>query len=147
VTLTSIITIATGGSHTILFLLISLLLLFLLLLLLLLLLVLLLLLYYYIVTGGSHTTTITTTIITYYYYFYRWFLHYITIIITNTDRWFSHADTGRLLVREGTLVLPNVQQSDAGSYFCNASNAHGSEVMEVKLSVTAPLSAHVHPPR
>jgi hypothetical protein len=71
-------------------------------------------------------------------------------------RWFHRSNqnqqitidgSGRLLVRDGTLVIPNVKQSDAGSYFCNASNAQGSEVMEVKLTVSASLTANIQPNR
>ncbi|XP_065347787.1 cell adhesion molecule Dscam2-like isoform X4 [Cloeon dipterum] len=73
---------------------------------------------------------------------YRWFHR------TGQNQQQANIDgSGRLLVRDGTLVIPNVKQSDAGSYFCNASNAQGSEVMEVKLSVTATLEVTMQPNR
>ncbi|XP_068082151.1 cell adhesion molecule Dscam2 [Anabrus simplex] len=70
-------------------------------------------------------------------------------------RWFFRQKTHetpldeaeRYLVRDGTLVIPNVKESDAGAYFCNASNKEGSEVLELQLSVVAPLQVHVHPSR
>ncbi|XP_059481325.1 cell adhesion molecule Dscam2-like isoform X4 [Neocloeon triangulifer] len=72
---------------------------------------------------------------------YRWFHR------TGQNQQANIDGSGRMLVREGTLVIPNVKQSDAGSYFCNASNSQGSEVMEVKLAVNAPLAVTMQPNR
>lgn len=52
---------------------------------------------------------------------------------------------GRYVVRDGSLIIHSVQESDAGSYMCTASNSEGSESMEVRLTVSAPLSVHVQP--
>lgn len=56
-------------------------------------------------------------------------------------------ESDRFMVRDGTLVIANVKKTDSGVYFCNASNKEGSEVLEMHLSVTSPLSVHVHPSR
>ncbi|OAD61177.1 Down syndrome cell adhesion molecule-like protein Dscam2 [Eufriesea mexicana] len=53
--------------------------------------------------------------------------------------------SGHYVVRDGSLVIQGVQETDAGSYMCTASNSEGSESMEVKLTVSAPLSVHVQP--
>ncbi|XP_017876806.1 Down syndrome cell adhesion molecule-like protein Dscam2 isoform X3 [Ceratina calcarata] len=53
--------------------------------------------------------------------------------------------SGRYLVKDGSLIIQGVQESDAGSYTCTASNSEGSESMEVRLTVSAPLSVHVQP--
>ena len=53
----------------------------------------------------------------------------------------------RYIVRDGTLVISAVRESDAGTYLCNASNKEGSETLEVQLSVSSPLQVVVHPSR
>ncbi|XP_052128086.1 cell adhesion molecule Dscam2-like isoform X2 [Frankliniella occidentalis] len=53
----------------------------------------------------------------------------------------------RFTVRDGTLSFASVRESDAGTYYCNASNSEGSEVLELTLQVWAPLAVHVLPPR
>jgi hypothetical protein len=53
--------------------------------------------------------------------------------------------TERHIVRDGTLVITTVRESDAGTYLCNASNKEGSETLEVQLSVSSPLQVLVHP--
>ncbi|XP_046620086.1 Down syndrome cell adhesion molecule-like protein Dscam2 isoform X2 [Neodiprion virginianus] len=53
--------------------------------------------------------------------------------------------SGRLTVRDGSLVIQAVQEADAGSYLCIASNNQGSETLEVRLTVSAPLGVHVQP--
>ncbi|XP_033213818.1 Down syndrome cell adhesion molecule-like protein Dscam2 [Belonocnema kinseyi] len=71
-----------------------------------------------------------------------------------TNRWYYNRQqrdepieesSGHFLVRDGSLIIQNVQEEDAGSYMCTASNSEGSETMEVKLTVSAPLSVHVQP--
>ncbi|XP_043479175.1 Down syndrome cell adhesion molecule-like protein Dscam2 isoform X3 [Leptopilina heterotoma] len=71
-----------------------------------------------------------------------------------TNRWYYNRNqrdepidesSGHFLVRDGSLIIQNVQESDGGSYMCTASNSEGSETMEVKLTVSAPLSVHVQP--
>ncbi|KAK1131197.1 hypothetical protein K0M31_017485 [Melipona bicolor] len=52
---------------------------------------------------------------------------------------------GHYVVRDGSLIVQGVQESDAGSYMCTSSNSEGSESMEVRLTVSAPLSVHVQP--
>ncbi|XP_076760113.1 cell adhesion molecule Dscam2 isoform X3 [Xylocopa sonorina] len=73
---------------------------------------------------------------------------------TPTNRWYYNRNqreepvedsSGRYLVRDGSLIIQGVQESDAGSYMCTASNSEGSESMEVRLTVSAPLSVHVQP--
>ena len=51
------------------------------------------------------------------------------------------------MVRDGTLVVTSVRESDAGTYLCNASNKEGSETLEVQLSVSSPLQVLMHPTR
>ncbi|XP_043529501.1 brother of CDO-like, partial [Frieseomelitta varia] len=53
--------------------------------------------------------------------------------------------SGHYVVRDGSLIVQGVQESDAGSYMCTASNSEGSESMEVRLTVSAPLNVHVQP--
>nr|CAD7393258.1 unnamed protein product [Timema cristinae] len=68
---------------------------------------------------------------------------------TTLFRWFyrqnAHEtpieEVDHFLVRDGTLVIPSVKESDAGTYFCNASNKEGSEVLEMQLSVSASLQS------
>ncbi|XP_051167558.1 cell adhesion molecule Dscam2-like isoform X4 [Leptopilina boulardi] len=71
-----------------------------------------------------------------------------------TNRWYYNRNqrdepidesSGHFLVRDGSLIIQNVQELDAGSYMCTASNSEGSGSMEVKLTVSAPLSVHVQP--
>ncbi|XP_069692741.1 cell adhesion molecule Dscam2-like [Periplaneta americana] len=71
-------------------------------------------------------------------------------------RWVYHQQNGheasldgtdRHMVRDGTLVITAVRESDAGTYLCNASNKEGSETLEVQLSVSSPLQVLVHPSR
>ncbi|XP_060817476.1 cell adhesion molecule Dscam2-like isoform X2 [Bombus pascuorum] len=73
---------------------------------------------------------------------------------TPTNRWYYNRNqreepvedsTGHYVVRDGSLIIQGVQESDAGSYMCSASNSEGSESMEVRLTVSAPLSVHVQP--
>ncbi|KAE8741842.1 hypothetical protein FOCC_FOCC012628, partial [Frankliniella occidentalis] len=45
------------------------------------------------------------------------------------------------------MSFASVRESDAGTYYCNASNSEGSEVLELTLQVWAPLAVHVLPPR
>lgn len=49
------------------------------------------------------------------------------------------------MVRDGSLVIHSVQEADAGSYLCTATNNEGSETLEVRLTVSAPLGVHVQP--
>jgi hypothetical protein len=49
------------------------------------------------------------------------------------------------VVRDGSLIIQNVEENDAGSYMCVASNSEGSETLEIRLTVSAPLSVHVQP--
>ncbi|EEB19411.1 Down syndrome cell adhesion molecule precursor, putative [Pediculus humanus corporis] len=49
------------------------------------------------------------------------------------------------IVQDGILVISNVKISNQGTYYCRAKNKEGSEILEMHLVVTAPLSAHVHP--
>lgn len=53
--------------------------------------------------------------------------------------------SGHYVVRDGSLIVQGAQENDAGSYMCTASNSEGSESMEVRLTVSAPLSVHVQP--
>lgn len=49
------------------------------------------------------------------------------------------------MVRDGSLIIQNVEENDAGSYMCVASNSEGSETLEIRLTVSAPLNVHVQP--
>jgi len=53
--------------------------------------------------------------------------------------------SGHYVVRDGSLIIQNVEENDAGSYMCVASNSEGSETLEIRLTVSAPLSVHVQP--
>ncbi|XP_053999258.1 cell adhesion molecule Dscam2-like isoform X3 [Hylaeus anthracinus] len=73
---------------------------------------------------------------------------------TPTNRWYYNRNqreepiedsSGHYLVRDGSLIVQGVQENDAGSYMCTTSNSEGSESMEVRLTVSAPLSVHVQP--
>ncbi|XP_076394369.1 cell adhesion molecule Dscam2 isoform X2 [Megachile rotundata] len=73
---------------------------------------------------------------------------------TPTNRWYYNRNqreepiedtSGHYMVRDGSLIIQGVQENDAGSYMCTASNSEGSESMEVRLTVSAPLSVHVQP--
>ncbi|XP_017790457.1 PREDICTED: Down syndrome cell adhesion molecule-like protein Dscam2 [Habropoda laboriosa] len=73
---------------------------------------------------------------------------------TPTNRWYYNRNqreepiedtSGHYVVRDGSLIIQGVQESDAGSYMCTASNSEGNESMEVRLTVSAPLSVHVQP--
>nr|XP_031839913.1 Down syndrome cell adhesion molecule-like protein Dscam2 isoform X3 [Nomia melanderi] len=73
---------------------------------------------------------------------------------TPTNRWYYNRNqreepiedsAGHYVVRDGSLIIQGVQENDTGSYMCTASNSEGSESMEVRLTVSAPLSVHVQP--
>lgn len=49
------------------------------------------------------------------------------------------------MVRDGSLIIQSIEENDAGSYMCTASNSEGSETLEIRLTVSAPLSVHVQP--
>lgn len=53
--------------------------------------------------------------------------------------------SGHYIVRDGSLIIQGVQENDAGSYMCIASNSEGTETLEVRLTVSAPLSVLVQP--
>lgn len=53
--------------------------------------------------------------------------------------------SGHYVVRDGSLIIQNVEENDGGSYMCVASNSEGSETLEIRLTVSAPLSVHVQP--
>ncbi|XP_043279367.1 Down syndrome cell adhesion molecule-like protein Dscam2 isoform X3 [Venturia canescens] len=72
-----------------------------------------------------------------------------------TNRWYFRRDqreepiddlSTHFGVRDGCLIIHGVLENDGGSYLCTASNAEGSDSLEVKLAVSAPLSVHVQPP-
>ncbi|EGI65012.1 Down syndrome cell adhesion molecule-like protein [Acromyrmex echinatior] len=73
---------------------------------------------------------------------------------TPTNRWYYNRNqreepieesSGHYVVRDGSLIIQSVEESDAGSYMCTASNSEGSETLEIRLTVSAPLSVHVQP--
>ncbi|XP_015431460.1 PREDICTED: Down syndrome cell adhesion molecule-like protein Dscam2 [Dufourea novaeangliae] len=73
---------------------------------------------------------------------------------TPANRWYYNRNqrqepiedsSGHYVVRDGSLIIQGVLENDAGSYMCTASNSEGSESMEVRLTVSAPLSVHVQP--
>ncbi|XP_076276315.1 cell adhesion molecule Dscam2 isoform X6 [Lasioglossum baleicum] len=73
---------------------------------------------------------------------------------TPTNRWYYNRNqreepiedaSGHYVVRDGSLIIQGVQDNDTGSYMCTASNVEGNESMEVRLTVSAPLSVHVQP--
>ncbi|XP_012218067.1 cell adhesion molecule Dscam2-like isoform X2 [Linepithema humile] len=73
---------------------------------------------------------------------------------TPTNRWYCNRNqreepieesSGHYIVRDGSLIIQNVEENDAGSYMCTASNSEGSETLEIRLTVSAPLSVHVQP--
>ncbi|XP_032663877.1 Down syndrome cell adhesion molecule-like protein Dscam2 isoform X7 [Odontomachus brunneus] len=73
---------------------------------------------------------------------------------TPTNRWYYNRNqreepieesSGHYVVRDGSLIVQSVEESDGGSYMCTASNSEGSETLEIRLTVSAPLSVHVQP--
>ncbi|KAH0950048.1 hypothetical protein HN011_002504 [Eciton burchellii] len=73
---------------------------------------------------------------------------------TPVNRWYCNRNqreepieesSGHYVVRDGSLIIQNVEENDAGSYMCVASNSEGSETLEIRLTVSAPLSVHVQP--
>ncbi|XP_039305816.1 Down syndrome cell adhesion molecule-like protein Dscam2 isoform X4 [Solenopsis invicta] len=73
---------------------------------------------------------------------------------TPTNRWYYNRNqreepieesSGHYVVRDGSLIIQSVEENDAGSYMCTASNSEGSETLEIRLTVSAPLSVHVQP--
>ncbi|KAL0115399.1 hypothetical protein PUN28_010725 [Cardiocondyla obscurior] len=73
---------------------------------------------------------------------------------TSTNRWYYNRNqreepieesSGHYVVRDGSLIIQSVEENDAGSYMCTASNSEGSETLEIRLTVSAPLSVHVQP--
>ncbi|XP_011684732.1 PREDICTED: Down syndrome cell adhesion molecule-like protein Dscam2 [Wasmannia auropunctata] len=73
---------------------------------------------------------------------------------TPTNRWYYNRNqreepieesSGHYIVRDGSLIIQSVEENDAGSYMCTASNSEGSETLEIRLTVSAPLSVHVQP--
>ena len=53
--------------------------------------------------------------------------------------------TGRATIRDGTLTIHTIREEDSGSYYCTATNSEGSEKMEVQVTISAPLDAHIQP--
>ena len=53
--------------------------------------------------------------------------------------------TGRAKIKDGTLIITAVDNSDNGAFFCTATNSEGSETLEVQMSVTSPLTAAIQP--
>ncbi|XP_043500523.1 Down syndrome cell adhesion molecule-like protein Dscam2 isoform X6 [Polistes fuscatus] len=73
---------------------------------------------------------------------------------TPTNRWYYNRNqreepiedtSGHYIIRDGSLIIQGVQENDAGSYMCIASNSEGTETLEIRLTVSAPLSVHVQP--
>ncbi|XP_014485965.1 PREDICTED: Down syndrome cell adhesion molecule-like protein Dscam2 isoform X3 [Dinoponera quadriceps] len=73
---------------------------------------------------------------------------------TPSNRWYYNRNqreepieesSGHYVVRDGSLIVQSVEESDGGSYMCTASNSEGSETLEIRLTVSAPLSVHVQP--
>ncbi|XP_011342293.1 Down syndrome cell adhesion molecule-like protein Dscam2 isoform X3 [Ooceraea biroi] len=73
---------------------------------------------------------------------------------TPVNRWYCNRNqreepieesSGHYVARDGSLIIQNVEENDAGSYMCVASNSEGSETLEIRLTVSAPLSVHVQP--
>ncbi|XP_072746742.1 cell adhesion molecule Dscam2 isoform X3 [Anoplolepis gracilipes] len=73
---------------------------------------------------------------------------------TPTNRWYYNRNqreepieesSGHYVVRDGSLIIQSIEENDAGSYMCTASNSEGSETLEIRLTVSAPLSVHVQP--
>ncbi|XP_017966354.1 Down syndrome cell adhesion molecule-like protein Dscam2 [Drosophila navojoa] len=52
---------------------------------------------------------------------------------------------GRAKIKDGTLIISAITRSDDGIFYCTVTNSEGSETLEVKLSVSSPLSAIVQP--
>lgn len=70
------------------------------------------------------------------------------------SRWYFRRDqreepiddlSSHYTIRDGCLTILGAQETDSGSYICTTSNAEGSASMEIRLSVSAPLSVHVQP--
>lgn len=53
--------------------------------------------------------------------------------------------TGRAKIKDGTLIISAITKSDDGVFYCTVTNSEGSETLEVKLSVSSPLSAILQP--
>ncbi|XP_025163016.1 Down syndrome cell adhesion molecule-like protein Dscam2 isoform X2 [Harpegnathos saltator] len=73
---------------------------------------------------------------------------------TPSNRWYYNRNqreepieesSGHYVVRDGSLIIQNVEENDGGSYMCTASNSEGSETLEIRLTVSASLSVHVQP--
>ncbi|XP_025265396.1 Down syndrome cell adhesion molecule-like protein Dscam2 isoform X5 [Camponotus floridanus] len=73
---------------------------------------------------------------------------------TPINRWYYNRNqreepieesSGHYVVRDGSLIIQSIEENDAGSYMCTASNSEGSETLEIRLTVSAPLSVHVQP--
>ncbi|XP_014607837.1 PREDICTED: Down syndrome cell adhesion molecule-like protein Dscam2 isoform X3 [Polistes canadensis] len=73
---------------------------------------------------------------------------------TPINRWYYNRNqreepiedtSGHYIIRDGSLIIQGVQENDAGSYMCIASNSEGTETLEIRLTVSAPLSVHVQP--
>ncbi|KAK0089164.1 hypothetical protein PV325_008743 [Microctonus aethiopoides] len=70
------------------------------------------------------------------------------------ERWYFRRDqreepidelSNHWTIRDGCLTIQTVQESDAGSYICTASNIEGSTSLEIRLSISATLSVHIQP--
>lgn len=57
----------------------------------------------------------------------------------------NNSSNNRLTVQDGTMTINPVKNTDAGTYFCTATNAEGSETLEVQLSITSSLTVHIQP--